>query len=117
MRRDFYLQVHVILITGDNEGVAIGSGTDVTVEAADIILTRNNPADIARLLLLSRKVYNKMVQNLMWAVGYNVVAIPAAAGIFAKWGVFLRPDIGAALMALSSVVVVVNALQLKRVKV
>ena len=82
-----------------------------------MILTRNSPADIPRLLLLSRKVYGKMVQNLVWAVGYNVVAIPAAAGVFAYWGIFLRPDVGAALMALFSVVVVVNALQLKWVKI
>jgi len=99
-----------------NVGVAIGAGTDVTVEAGDIILTKNNPADIARLLSLAQKVYGKMVQNLVWAVGYNVVAIPAAAGIFAKFGLFLRPDVGAGLMAMSSVIVVVNALQLRRVK-
>lgn len=99
-----------------NVGVAIGAGTDVTVEAGDIILTKNNPADIVRLLTLSKKVYTKMVQNLVWAVGYNVVAIPAAAGVFSKWGLFLRPDVGAFLMAMSSVIVVINALQLRRVK-
>lgn len=99
-----------------NVGVAIGAGTDVTVEAGDIILIKNNPADISRLLVLSKKVYTKMVQNLVWAVGYNVVAIPAAAGVFSKWGLFLRPDVGAFLMAMSSVIVVVNALQLKRIK-
>ncbi|MEK7535119.1 MAG: heavy metal translocating P-type ATPase [Patescibacteria group bacterium] len=99
-----------------NVGVAIGAGTDVTVEAGDIILTKNNPADIARLLTLSKKVYTKMVQNLVWAVGYNVVAIPAAAGVFSRWGLFLRPDVGAFLMAMSSVIVVVNALQLRRIR-
>ncbi|MCR4278051.1 MAG: heavy metal translocating P-type ATPase [Candidatus Berkelbacteria bacterium] len=99
-----------------NVGVAIGAGTDVTVEAGDIILIKNNPADISRLLVLSKKVYTKMIQNLVWAVGYNVVAIPAAAGVFSKWGLFLRPDVGAFLMAMSSVIVVVNALQLKRIK-
>ncbi len=99
-----------------NVGVAIGAGTDVTVEAGDIILTKNNPADIPKLLILSKKVYGKMIQNLVWAVGYNVIAIPAAAGAFASFGLFLRPDVGAFLMAMSSVVVVINALQLKRVK-
>lgn len=99
-----------------NVGVAIGSGTDVTVEAGDIILTKNNPADIPRLLVLSRKVYSKMVQNLVWAVGYNAIAIPAAAGVFAGFGIFLRPDVGAGLMAMSSVIVVVNAMQLRRLK-
>ena len=99
-----------------NVGVAIGAGTDVTVEAGDIILTKNNPADIARLLLVAKKVYTKMSQKLVGAVGYNVVAIPAAAGVFAKWGFFLRPDVGAFLMATSSVIVVFNALQLRRLK-
>ncbi len=99
-----------------NVGVAIGVGTDLTIEAGDIILTENNPADVARLLTLAKKVYRKMIQNLVWAVGYNIVAIPAAAGVFAKLGIFLRPDVGAFLMAISSVIVVVNALQLKRIK-
>ncbi len=99
-----------------NVGVAIGAGTDVTVEAGDIILTRNNPADIPKVLTLSKKVYGKMMQNLVWAVGYNVVAIPTAAGIFSKFGIFLRPDVGAFLMAMSSVIVVINALQLRRVR-
>ncbi len=99
-----------------NVGVAIGAGTDVTVEAGDIILTKNNPADIARLLILAKKVYGKMIQNLVWAVGYNIIAIPAAAGVFSRFGVFLRPDVGAFLMAMSSVIVVINALQLKRLK-
>jgi len=99
-----------------NVGVAVGTGTDVTVEAGDIILTKNNPRDISRLLVLAKKVYTKMIQNLVWAVGYNVIALPAAAGAFARWGFFLRPDVGAFLMAMSSVIVVANALQLKRVK-
>jgi P-type Cu2+ transporter len=96
-------------------GVAIGAGTDVAVEAGDVVLTRNNPEDIARLTILAGKVYRKMIENLIWATGYNVVAIPAAAGIFAPWGFFLRPDIGALLMAGSSVIVVLNAMLLKRV--
>ncbi|MDZ4231289.1 MAG: heavy metal translocating P-type ATPase [Patescibacteria group bacterium] len=96
-------------------GIAIGAGTDVAVEAGDVILTRSNPLDIARLLKLSKKVYQKMIQNLVWALGYNVVAIPAAAGVFAAWGFFLRPELGALVMSLSTVVVVINALTLKRI--
>jgi Cu2+-exporting ATPase len=102
-------------LTQADVGVAIGAGTDVAVEAGDVVLTRNNPEDIARLTILSRKVYRKMVENLIWATGYNVVAIPAAAGIFAPWGFFLRPEIGALLMALSSVIVVINAMLLKKI--
>lgn len=102
-------------LTQADAGVAIGAGTDVAVEAGDIVLTRNNPEDVVRLIILSRKVYRKMQENLVWATAYNVIAIPAAAGIFAPWGFFLRPEIGAILMALSSVIVVINALLLKRI--
>jgi P-type Cu2+ transporter len=102
-------------LTQADAGIAIGSGTDVAVEAGDVVLTRNNPEDIARLLKLSRAVYRKMIQNLVWALGYNIVAIPAAAGVFAFWGFFLRPEIGALLMSFSTVIVVVNAMTLKRV--
>lgn len=101
-------------LTQADVGVAIGAGTDVAVEAGDVVLTRNNPEDIARLVILSRKVYRKMVENLVWATGYNVLAIPAAAGVFAPWGFFLRPEIGALLMAGSSVIVVINAMLLKK---
>ncbi|OYV83728.1 MAG: hypothetical protein B7X04_02965 [Parcubacteria group bacterium 21-54-25] len=96
-------------------GIAIGAGTDVAVSAGDVVLTRSAPDDVARLIVLSRAVYRKMLQNLWWALGYNVVAIPAAAGIFAAWGFFLRPEVGALLMSLSTVVVVVNALALRRI--
>ncbi len=103
-------------LTQADAGVAIGAGTDVAVEAGDIVLTRNNPQDIVRLLKLSRAVYSKMIQNLVWALGYNVVAIPAAAGAFAAWGFFLRPEIGALMMSLSTVIVVVNAMTLRWIK-
>ncbi len=101
-------------LTQSDAGIAIGAGTDVAVEAGDVVLTRDSPEDIVRLLVLSRKVYSKMIQNLVWALGYNILAIPAAAGVFAVWGVFLRPEIGALLMSLSTVIVVVNAMMLKR---
>lgn len=103
-------------LTQADAGVAIGAGTDVAVESGDVVLTNNNPQDIVRLITLSKKVYAKMIQNLVWALGYNIVAIPAAAGVFAVWGFFLRPEIGALVMSLSTVIVVVNAMTLRRVK-
>lgn len=103
-------------ITSADVGVAVGAGTEVAVEAGDIVLTRNNPQDIPRLIILAKIVYNKMVQNLFWATAYNLLAIPAAAGAFAKWGIFLRPEIGAILMSLSSVIVVINAITLKKAR-
>jgi Cu2+-exporting ATPase len=103
-------------LTQANAGVAIGAGTDVAVEAGDIVLTQSNPQHLVRLIVLSRKVYRKMVENLLWAVGYNVLAIPAAAGLFIPLGFKLTPAIGAILMSLSSVIVVINALTLRRAK-
>ena len=102
-------------LTQANVGIAIGAGTDVAVEAGDVVLTQNNPLDIVRLVKLSRAVYRKMIQNLVWALGYNIVAIPAAAGVFAVWGFFLRPEIGALVMSLSTVIVVANAMTLKKI--
>lgn len=102
-------------LTQADAGAAIGAGTDVAVEAGDVVLTDNDPSDIVRLITLAKKVYSKMVQNLFWALGYNIVAIPAAAGVFATWGFFLRPEIGALVMSLSTVIVVLNALTLRRV--
>jgi Cu2+-exporting ATPase len=103
-------------LTQADVGVAIGAGTDVAVEAGDVVLTQSNPLDIVKLVVLARKVYRKMVENLVWAAGYNVLAIPAAAGLFVPFGFMLRPEYGAILMSLSSVIVVVNALSLRRAK-
>jgi len=103
-------------LTQANAGVAIGAGTDVAVEAGDIVLTQSNPQHLVRLIVLSRKVYTKMVENLFWAVGYNVLAIPAAAGLFIPLGFRLTPAVGALLMSMSSVIVVINALTLRKVK-
>jgi len=101
------------LLTAD-VGVAIGAGTDVAVEAGDVVLVRNDPRDVPRVITLSRASYRKMVQNLWWAAGYNVVAIPLAAGVLAPWGIVLSPAIGAVLMSLSTLVVAVNAQLLRR---
>jgi len=90
-------------------GIAIGAGTNVAIEAGDIVLVRNDPRDIARIITLSRASYRKMRQNLAWATGYNVVAIPLAAGVLARQGILLPPALGALLMSLSTVIVAINA--------
>ena len=90
-------------------GIAIGAGTDVAVEAGDVVLVRSDPRDVPRIVALSRASYRKMVQNLWWAAGYNIVAIPLAAGVLAGWGIVLSPAVGAVLMSLSTVVVALNA--------
>jgi len=95
-------------------GFAIGSGTDVAAETADIILVNDDPGDVLRTIDLGRKTYRKMVQNLWWAAGYNIVALPLAAGVFAWAGVVLSPAVGAGLMAVSTVVVAINATLLRR---
>ena len=95
-------------------GIAIGSGTDVAIESAGIILIQSNPLDVVKIFELSRATYRKMIQNLMWATGYNVVAIPLAAGILAPIGFILSPAVGAAFMSLSTVVVAINAQLLRR---
>ena len=97
-------------------GVAIGGGTDVAAESGDIVLVRNDPRDVARIIALSRATYRKMVQNLAWAAGYNVVAIPLAAGVLQSRGVVLSPAVGAVLMSLSTIIVAVNAQLLRRVR-
>ena len=103
-------------LTQADVGVAIGAGTDVAVESGDVVLTRSNPQDIVSLIILGRKTYRKMMENLIWATGYNVLAIPAAAGVFASFGFFLSPGVGAFLMSMSSVIVVINAFSLKKAR-
>ena len=97
-----------------NVGIAVGSGTDVAAETADIILVNSNPQDIANLILFGKATYNKMIQNLVWATGYNVVAIPLAAGVLYSSGFVLGPAIGAVFMSLSTIIVAINAQLLKR---
>jgi P-type Cu2+ transporter len=95
-------------------GIAIGAGTDVAVEAGHIVLVRSDPRDISRIVSLSRATYRKMLQNLWWAAGYNIVAIPLAAGVLATWGILLSPAVGAVLMSASTVIVAVNAQLMRR---
>ena len=90
-------------------GIAIGAGSDVAVETADVILVRSNPLDVVAIVQLSRATFRKMVQNLFWATGYNVVAIPLAAGVLYAWGVLLSPALGTVLMSASTVIVAINA--------
>jgi Cu2+-exporting ATPase len=97
-------------------GIAIGSGTDVAVESAGIILVKSNPMDIVKIVELSRASHQKMIQNLIWATGYNVVALPLAAGVLAPVGIVLSPAVGALLMSLSTVIVAINAQLLRRKK-
>ena len=97
-------------------GIAIGAGTDVAVEAGHIVLVRSDPRDIPRIVTLSRATYRKMVQNLWWAAGYNIFAIPLAAGVLASRGILLTPAVGAVLMSASTIIVSLNAQLLKRVR-
>lgn len=97
-------------------GIAIGAGTDVAIESAGIILVRSNPLDIVKIIELSRGTYRKMVQNLVWATGYNVIAIPLAMGVLAPWGITLDPAVGAILMSASTVIVALNAQLLRGLK-
>jgi Cu2+-exporting ATPase len=101
------------LLTAD-VGIAIGAGTDVAVEAGDIVLVRSDPRDVARAIELSKAAYRKMIQNLVWAAGYNVVAIPLAAGVLASKGILLHPAVAAILMSASTVIVALNAQLLRR---
>jgi Cu2+-exporting ATPase len=94
-------------------GIAIGSGTDVAAETADIILVNSDPKDIADLILFGKATYNKMIQNLWWAAGYNIIAIPLAAGVLYNWNFMLSPAMGAVLMSLSTIIVAINAKTLR----
>jgi Cu2+-exporting ATPase len=95
-------------------GIAIGAGTDVAIETADVILVRSDPRDVVRVIQLSRATYRKMVQNLVWGAGYNAFAIPLAAGVLAPIGIVLAPAVGALLMSASTVIVAFNAQLLRR---
>ena len=103
-------------LASSDVGIAIGTGTDVAVEAGDIVLVRSDPRDVPRIITLSAATYRKMVQNLWAAAGYNVIAIPLAAGVLQPWGIVLSPAIGAVLMSLSTIVVAANAQLLRRVR-
>ncbi len=103
-------------LTRADVGIAIGSGTDVAIESAGIILVRSNPLDVVNIFALSRATYRKMIQNLLWATGYNVFALPLAAGVLAPIGILLSPAVGAVLMSLSTIIVAANAQLLRRVQ-
>jgi Cu2+-exporting ATPase len=101
-------------LTRADVGIAIGGGTDVAIESAGLILVKSNPLDVVKIFALSRASYRKMIQNLWWAAGYNIIALPLAAGVLAPWGVNISPAFGALLMSLSTVIVAVNAQLLRR---
>lgn len=95
-------------------GIAIGAGTNVAIESAGIILVRDDPRDIPKIIRLSKLTYTKMIQNLFWATAYNVIALPIAAGALAPWGIVLQPAVAAIFMSASTVIVAINASLLRR---
>jgi P-type Cu2+ transporter len=97
-------------------GIAIGGGTDVAIESAGLILVQSNPLDVVKIFALSRASYSKMIQNLWWAAGYNIVALPLAAGILAPWNILISPAVGALLMSVSTIIVALNAQLLRRAR-
>ena len=101
-------------LTQADLGIAIGAGTNVAIESAGIILVRNNPEDIVKIIKLSQMTYSKMIQNLFWATGYNIAALPLAAGVLAFKGILLQPALAAVFMSLSTVIVAINAILLKQ---
>jgi P-type Cu2+ transporter len=103
------------LVTAD-VGIAIGAGTDVAVEAGDVVLVRSDPRDVPRIVALSKASYRKMIQNLWWAAGYNIVAIPLAAGALAVYGILLAPAVAAIFMSASTLIVAINAQLLRRIE-
>ncbi|MBI4029852.1 heavy metal translocating P-type ATPase, partial [Candidatus Berkelbacteria bacterium] len=105
------------MLTQADLGVAIGAGTNVAIESAGIILVKNDPRDIVKIIKLSRATFAKMVQNLFWATGYNVVALPLAAGVLVSKGILLQPALAALFMSLSTVIVAINAVLLRRLKI
>jgi P-type Cu2+ transporter len=98
-------------------GIAIGAGTDVAVESAGIVLVRSDPRDVVGAIELSRAAYRKMVQNLVWAKAYNLIAIPVAAGLFVRWRIDLTMSVGAIAMSTSTIIVALNAQLLRRLKI
>ena len=103
-------------LTRADIGIAIGGGTDVAIESAGIILVQSNPLDVVKIIELSRASYRKMIENLLWATGYNLVALPLAAGVLAPVGILLSPAVGALFMSLSTVIVALNAQLLRRLR-
>jgi Cu2+-exporting ATPase len=101
-------------LTQADLGIAIGAGTNVAIESAGIILVKNDPRDIPKIIRLSDLTYKKMIQNLFWASGYNIIALPVAAGALAAYGIMLQPAVAAVLMSLSTVIVAINASLLRR---
>lgn len=104
-------------LTESDLGLAIGAGTNVAIESADLILVKSEPLDATYALRLAKATYTKMAQNLLWASGYNVIAIPLAAGVAYPLGILLTPAVGAILMTVSTVVVSINAMLLRRVRI